>query len=99
MLFQTFSFSLLYSGLAWAICEHLVDETKAPTLFATHFHELTALAHANGHESNSSSRCGVANYHVGAHIDPSSRKLTMLYKVLSFIILDIGHWTLCNFVL
>ncbi|XP_020097414.1 DNA mismatch repair protein MSH2 [Ananas comosus] len=68
-------------GLAWAICEHLVDETKAPTLFATHFHELTALAHANGHESHSSSRCGVANYHVGAHIDPSSRKLTMLYKV------------------
>ncbi|KAJ9567286.1 hypothetical protein OSB04_003252 [Centaurea solstitialis] len=60
-------------GLAWAICEHLVEAIKAPTLFATHFHELTALAHENAD--------GVANYHVSAHIDSSSRKLTMLYKV------------------
>ncbi|XP_072964311.1 DNA mismatch repair protein MSH2 isoform X1 [Typha angustifolia] len=67
-------------GLAWAICEHLVEVTRAPTLFATHFHELTSLAHENGQESHIS-HLGVANYHVGAHIDPSSRKLTMLYKV------------------
>ncbi|KAM0933144.1 putative DNA mismatch repair protein MutS, core [Dioscorea sansibarensis] len=60
-------------GLAWAICEHLVEVTRAPTLFATHFHELTALAHGD--------TLGVANYHVAAHIDPSSHKLTMLYKV------------------
>ncbi|XP_008785817.2 DNA mismatch repair protein MSH2 [Phoenix dactylifera] len=68
-------------GLAWAICEHLVQVTRAPTLFATHFHELTALAHVDGHEPHSSPNLGVANYHVGAHIDPPSRKLTMLYKV------------------
>ncbi|RWR85505.1 DNA mismatch repair protein MSH2 [Cinnamomum micranthum f. kanehirae] len=69
-------------GLAWAICEHLVQVTRAPTLFATHFHELTALANEDGgHESLRGPISGVANYHVGAHIDSSSHKLTMLYKV------------------
>lgn len=68
-------------GLAWAICEHLVEEVRAPTLFATHFHELTALAHENANELNTKQMVGVANYHVSAHIDATSRKLTMLYKV------------------
>ncbi|BAS93104.1 DNA mismatch repair protein MSH2 [Oryza sativa Japonica Group] len=68
-------------GLAWAICEHLVEVTRAPTLFATHFHELTALGHKSGDEHQHVPNLGIANYHVGAHIDPSSRKLTMLYKV------------------
>lgn len=69
-------------GLAWAICEHIVDVIKAPTLFATHFHELTALAHDIGlGEPSQRKIVGVANYHVSAHIDSSSRKLTMLYKV------------------
>ncbi|KAK8968583.1 DNA mismatch repair protein MSH2 [Platanthera guangdongensis] len=68
-------------GLAWAICEHLVQVTRAPTLFATHFHELTALSQGTLGDSSNMAAVGVANYHVGAHIDPISRKLTMLYKV------------------
>lgn len=56
-----------------------MEVIKAPTLFATHFHELTALAQKNEHEPQS---LGVANYHVKAHIDPSNKKLTMLYKVV-----------------
>ncbi|KAL0442047.1 UNVERIFIED_CONTAM: DNA mismatch repair protein MSH2, partial [Sesamum radiatum] len=67
-------------GLAWAICEHIVEVIEAPTLFATHFHELTALAHENAHEQSSKKFTGVANYHVSAHVDSSNRKLTMLYK-------------------
>nr|XP_016448610.1 PREDICTED: DNA mismatch repair protein MSH2-like isoform X2 [Nicotiana tabacum] len=68
-------------GLAWAICEHIVEEIKAPTLFATHFHELTALANKNG-DNGHKKNAGIANFHVFAHIDPSNRKLTMLYKAL-----------------
>ncbi|GAA0142122.1 DNA metabolism protein [Lithospermum erythrorhizon] len=68
-------------GLAWAICEHIVEVIKAPTLFATHFHELTALAHENSGHEDSSGKVGIANYHVSAHIDSTHRKLTMLYKV------------------
>ncbi|CAL1390860.1 unnamed protein product [Linum trigynum] len=70
-------------GLAWAICEHLVQVVKAPTLFATHFHELTALAdkEADNTSDGKPKVAGIANYHVSAHIDSSSHKLTMLYKV------------------
>lgn len=71
-------------GLAWAICEHLIEITGAPTLFATHFHELTALESNQGSSEHSSivaPTVGVANYHVKAHLDHRSQKLTMLYKV------------------
>ncbi|KAJ8772226.1 hypothetical protein K2173_027403 [Erythroxylum novogranatense] len=69
-------------GLAWAICEYIIQEIKAPTLFASHFHELTALGHEKAEGVPPQKRIvGVENYHVSAHIDASSRKLTMLYKV------------------
>ena len=31
-------------AIAWALAEHLHDNTRAKVLFATHFHELTDLA-------------------------------------------------------
>lgn len=62
-------------GLAWAISEHLMEEIGAATLFATHFHELTALQGA----------CGVKNLHVSSSIGHGSQGtgdgLTMLYEV------------------
>lgn len=77
----------LNTGLAWAICEYLVEVTRAPTLFATHFHELTVLEHSTGppvHGPPCGPPVGIKNFHVSAHIDKISRKLTMLYKVSSF---------------
>ena len=42
-------------SIAWSVAEHLHDEIKARTLFATHYHELTDLAN---------SRKAVQNYNV-----------------------------------
>jgi DNA mismatch repair protein MutS len=42
-------------SIAWSVAEFLHDRTKARTLFATHYHELTKLANE---------RKGVANYNV-----------------------------------
>ncbi|KAI6368058.1 MutS-like protein [Pyricularia grisea] len=67
-------------GLAWAISEHIVVEIGCSALFATHFHELTALAEQHKQ---------VANLHVTAHISgtgddakaDAKREVTLLYKV------------------
>ncbi|NNM55407.1 MAG: DNA mismatch repair protein MutS [Spirochaetales bacterium] len=36
-------------SLAWALCEYLLNRVRAKTLFATHYHELTALEHSEKH--------------------------------------------------
>ena len=43
-------------AIAWAAVEHLHNKTRARTLFATHYHELTKLADSLDHASNASLR-------------------------------------------
>ena len=62
-------------GLAWAIAEFLATEIKCLTLFATHFHEMTAME---------KELPNVKNLHVRALAE--GEKLTMLYKVQEGVI-------------
>ncbi|ODQ67660.1 DNA mismatch repair protein msh-2 [Nadsonia fulvescens var. elongata DSM 6958] len=62
-------------GLAWAISEHIIENIGCSSMFATHFHELTAL---------SKTHPAVSNLHVAAHIEDTedaSTDITLLYKV------------------
>jgi DNA mismatch repair protein MutS len=61
-----------YDGLslAWALAEHL-QQTKARTLFATHFHELTALAQDFS---------GVKNYNVA--VKEWEEEIIFLHKIV-----------------
>jgi DNA mismatch repair protein MutS len=57
-------------ALAWAVVEHLQTHTRAKTLFATHYHELTELA---------DQLPGVRNYHVS--VKESGSNIIFLRKV------------------
>ena len=58
-------------GIAWAIAEQIMEDVRAPTLFATHFHELKELSGPGG----------VKNLHVAAAVDAASKRRTMLYQI------------------
>ncbi len=58
-------------SIAWAVAEHLHDATGCRTLFATHYHELTDLAHT---------RPAVANFNVA--VREWNEEIIFLRKIL-----------------
>jgi DNA mismatch repair protein MutS len=57
-------------SIAWAVSEHLAGDLKARTIFATHYHELNALA---------GERINVANYQV--MVEETGKNLLFLHQV------------------
>ncbi len=57
-------------SIAWSVVEHLNHHTKAKTLFATHYHELTELAELLS---------GVKNYHVS--VKEAGHEIVFLRRV------------------
>jgi DNA mismatch repair protein MutS len=58
-------------SIAWSVAEHLHDKVGARTLFATHYHEITALAQ---------SRTAVKNYNVA--VKEWNQQIIFLRKIL-----------------
>lgn len=58
-------------SIAWSVAEHLHDKVGARTLFATHYHEITALAQ---------SRPAVKNYNVA--VKEWNHQIIFLHKIL-----------------
>ena len=65
--------SILLSDLTYVYYRHIATEIRAFCLFATHFHELTALAETVQH---------VKNLNVAVHMGDNGASLTLLYKVM-----------------
>lgn len=65
-----------YDGvsIAWALAEHLTNEVKARTLFATHYHELLKLSEKVGN--------GVKNYNVLVEEDKDEGIVIFLRKIV-----------------
>ena len=64
-------------GLAWAISDFISSQIRCFCLFATHFHELTALAKSE--TAGTEGRQGVVNKHVAAVIEGD--EVVMLHSV------------------
>ncbi len=58
-------------SIAWSVAEYLHDKIEARSLFATHYHELTAMAHE---------RKGVKNYNVA--VKEWSHQIIFLRKII-----------------